>query len=210
VQAQYPDGAPMSKLKFLSDKTIREFQLAIAPDMAIMKKGQNERRREATCDIYNFVSLAACQLMVYSYISAISIREMEALSMDELQRDPRWLAKVDRRLVFNIDRSTTFLGDDEDQLGFVAADSKAKLRERSRNATFTKTGKEDTTRGMGYTALTSADGSLVAFISHVRDHAYNGTPEKKRHAEIHQVSCVPPPLPFPTLPIFNRPPPCHS
>jgi hypothetical protein len=111
--------------------------------------------------------------------------------MDELQQDPRWLAKVDRRLVFNIDKSTTFLGDDEDQLGFVAADSKAKFRERSRNPTYTKTGEEDTSRGMGYTALTSAAGDLVFFITHMCDHAYNGTPEKKRYAKFHKVYPIP-------------------
>jgi hypothetical protein len=66
----------MSKLKFLSDKIIREFQIQVAPGM---QNGQNERRREANCDIYNFVSLAACQLMVYSDISGISLREMEGL-----------------------------------------------------------------------------------------------------------------------------------
>ncbi|KAJ1437692.1 hypothetical protein B484DRAFT_416460, partial [Ochromonadaceae sp. CCMP2298] len=155
--------------------------------MVIMKKGQNERRREALCDVYNFISLAVMMLIVYAHISGVSVREMERLSMDELQQDPRWVATVDRRLIFNIDKSTTFLGNTQDQLGFVAAGSKERLREKSRNATFQKTGEEDTRRSLGYTALTNAAGELIFFITHLRDHAFNGTASQKRPAKIHKM-----------------------
>jgi hypothetical protein len=183
-------GGAMSQFKTLSDKTIRAAQKAIVPGMVIMKKGQNERRREALCDVYNFISLAVMMLIVYAHISGVSVREMERLSMDELQQDPRWVATVDRRLIFNIDKSTTFLGDTQDQLGFVAAGSKERLREKSRNATFQKTGEEDTRRSLGYTALTNAAGELIFFITHLRDHAFNGTASQKRPAKIHKVRAI--------------------
>ncbi|KAJ1391088.1 hypothetical protein B484DRAFT_408834 [Ochromonadaceae sp. CCMP2298] len=111
--------------------------------MVIMKNGQNERRREVLCYVYNFISLAVMMLIVYAHISG-------------------------------------------DQLGFVAAGSKERLKEKSRNATFLKTGEEDTHRSLGYTALTNAAGELIFFISHMRDHAFNGTASQKRPAEIYK------------------------
>jgi hypothetical protein len=195
VNAQYPDGqAPLAQLVRLSDKILDKVRQLVAPEIIKMKqRGQNQRRSEALCDAYNFTSLGAMIIVAQSQMANIPILEMEAMSVDELQSDARWKAGVDRRLIFNVDKSSTFLGDDAaETIGFASAGSKKYMKERARDHSFTKTGDEDVRRSIGYTALTSASGDLDFFVTHVKDHTLSGkSKENPRKATLTMVGLEP-------------------
>ena len=70
----------------------------------------------------------------------------------------------------------------------VSNSSKTMLREKARDPTAVEDGTQK--RGICYTAVTSNAGELLMCITHITDHAFNGTDTKNRKpAELYPVSC---------------------
>lgn len=103
VKETKPDAAPVS----LSETTIR--RILKKADTYTVKKGrsQNERRAEALGDPYNYISLAAMTIILYSQMSDIPITDMKQMSGAELLDDPRAVKNIDTRLMFNLDKSSS-------------------------------------------------------------------------------------------------------
>ena len=156
-----------------------------------VKHGQNQRRHEALVDPYNFISLAAMLLIIYSHLSQIAVSEFANMTEQELQNDTRYQQNVDPRLIFNIDKSSSFLMDDEPTELILAEGSSGTLQQQHLNPTYVpgdnNTGQR---RAVGYTAVTSAAGELLMHITHLRDHAYSGTTEKNRPCVLYKVSIL--------------------
>ncbi|KAJ1435126.1 hypothetical protein B484DRAFT_393695 [Ochromonadaceae sp. CCMP2298] len=126
-------------------------------------------------------------LIQQSIMTGISITEMEDMSMDQLQRDPRFTSTIDRRLIFNIDKSSTYVGEKTKQMGLAGAGSAAHVQQHSRDITYAKCGEEDSRRAIAYTSLMSAAGDLDFIRIHLTDHSYNGTAAIPRPAELHKL-----------------------
>jgi hypothetical protein len=192
----------MAAFKKLSVNTLKKIRKEVAPEVPTMNQGQNRRRAEALSDSYNFVCLAAILLNQFSKMTNISIMQLRDMSHAEIEQHVDFKRRVDRRLLFNIDKSSTFLGDEVTVKGAASAGSGAMLKELSRNHTHTKEGTEDQRRAVGYTALTNSVGELFMYVTHLKDHSYNGTTTKNRPAILHRVGI--------NLPLFCSEPDFHS
>lgn len=185
------NGVPkMKQLKELSPSTVRKASKQLEVQPVVFFSGQNERRARALNDAYNFISLAAMALIQFSNMSTISITEIKAMSEAEICADPRFERNIDRRLIINIDKSSSKLGGEREKVkGMVAKGSAAKLNGKSLDPTYTKTGAEDgQMRSVGYTAVTDSYGGLVMFISHITDHSYSGTASDPKPMRLLKVS----------------------
>jgi hypothetical protein len=183
-------NAPNSAYKEPSPQVLRKLQVEVAPREKSTNEGQTRRRAEALSDAYNFVSLAAMLLIEQSIMSGISITEMQGMSFDQLQRDPRFLENVKRRLIFNLDKSSTFVGEATQQKLVCAADSAAAVQAHSRDITYTKSGEEDARRAISYTSLISAAGDTDFHVTHITDHTFSGTEKEPRPARLEKVCII--------------------
>ena len=64
--------------------------------------------------------------------------EMESLSESKLKNDVRFKNTVDPRLIINLDKSTSFMGEEKTQTLAVAKGSSAALIEKNMSPTFVK------------------------------------------------------------------------
>ncbi|KAJ1402700.1 hypothetical protein B484DRAFT_437556, partial [Ochromonadaceae sp. CCMP2298] len=181
-----PD-APISAFKSYSAHTIAKAADQLNLGKVTMKQGQNVRRNEANSDVYNFISLAAMMLVLFNQITGIPVSELRTMTEFEVALDERFLDSFDPRLLFNIDKSSTFLGDFEEETGIISSDMQEELSEHSRSAKHTKPGTEDQRRSIGYTAVTSSSGDVDLFITHLTDHTLSGTEAIPRPAQLHQL-----------------------
>lgn len=107
---------------------------------------QNERRTEAQCDIYNYISLAVA---------------MQAVTTPLLMP----------ALMFNLDKSSSFLNN-ASETKFIYSESMAiELRQRHRGVKVTKTTPQR--RSTSYAVVTSANGDTVATIVLLVDSSFN-------------------------------------
>ncbi|KAJ1415006.1 hypothetical protein B484DRAFT_401586 [Ochromonadaceae sp. CCMP2298] len=180
-------NAPVSAYHNYSAHTIAKAAQALGIEGMPMNQGRNARRAEARADVYNFVSLAAMQLVKFSQITGITVSELQTMTSAQIEIDDRFVDKFDRRLLFNIDKSSTFLGEHTQETGQMSSASRAELEEYSRNAKYTTSGTEDQRRSVGYTAVTSSIGTLDMLVTHVTDHCFNGTATARRGAEMHRL-----------------------
>jgi hypothetical protein len=177
VTEQNPD-ASMSSFS-MSASTVRRRIDDLKLNQIAVKDPQNERRRFANADMYNFASLAVMSIVLACFLSQISVDEMSRMTPSQFAQDPRVKKHLDPRLEFNIDKSSTYLGADESEVIYASPDVKATLQSKHRDPNATKSGlMSEQRRSVGYTVGTSAAGALEMDVSHIHDHAYDNKPAK--------------------------------
>ena len=130
MQENNPQASMEDLEVHLSNGTLYNLQNKLAPEPPTVKNGQNALHMEALTDAYNFVSHAAMLLYVYSETTGIPMSEMES--------NVRFKNTVDPRLIINLDKSTSFMGEEKTQTLAVAKGSSAALIEKNMSPTFVK------------------------------------------------------------------------
>lgn len=167
--------APLNDFKPVGHTTLGKICKEVAPDKVSVKNWQNARRKFALCDAYNFASLAVMEIITHSQLSGLSVHELQEHA-DALHLYKPYTSAVKGKQVYNVDKSSTFLGDDKRRDIALAEGSQKKLKELHRDPTYTRSEEEGLQRrAVGYTALTNAAGQLSLFITHIHDHSFNGT-----------------------------------
>lgn len=113
------------------------------------KGSQNRRRHQALNDPYNAIALCIMEMVIAGE------------------------GPIDPRLRLNTDKSSELFFKNGKMTLLSSPGIKEELKALGRNATTTKTGSEEQQRGAAYSPLTSSSGKLVAFTSHIKDHAFN-------------------------------------
>jgi hypothetical protein len=139
LKDHWRETRPNATLRSLSETSLRNIQKQAAIVTVKQAKPQCPRRAEALADPYNFVSLAAMLIVLYSIITRITVAELRDMTSDMLREDSRVLATIDPRLIYNLDKSSTFLYDDGTTKIAVSKSSIAALAEKSRDPTSTAT-----------------------------------------------------------------------
>lgn len=187
LRAHFPN-ASASAFEPLSGTTLSKLTKELGLDVVKNVNWQNMRRAEALADSYNFVSLAVMLIISHASMSGLSIEELKQ-NDSKVNLLRAYQESVLPSLVFNLDKSKSFLGQEVKRAVVTGKSSKAKLAALNRDPTFTRTHVETMQRrGIGYTPLTSGDGKLHIFISHVIDHTFNGTASQPRPAQLLKVS----------------------
>lgn len=110
---------------------------------------QNERRREAIADAYNFVCLAVQAVILFP-------------------------SNYSQSLVFNYDKTSVPVYLEDESRAVYSAQAEAELQEINQNITMTEDSRKTRTIGLG--VLTAANGALTKTVIYLKDEKFNGFP----------------------------------
>lgn len=138
--------------KFCSYRTLlrimknKNFRMLIA---TAKTDRQNERRREAMADAYNFVCLAVQALIMFP-------------------------PDYSQSLVFNYDKTSVNVHHEDLSLALFSAEAAAEMLAQNQNVTITENSKKSRNVALG--VLTAANGSLTRVVIYLKDEKFNNTP----------------------------------
>lgn len=159
---------PIQQIPSISEKTISRCLKEVAPEVCAVPTVQNARRREALCDGYNAVSLAAL------WPAVLGIEDPSAIT--ELQDDP---GTVNPDLLFNTDQTSLMVGEKKVEVAYLAEESKEKLQEMHLSVGVTKEhGLPEQQRSVQLLTTTNASGELVITVIKIRDDSIKKTVKK--------------------------------